>query len=246
SWAMEVFHNALPQSVEIRSPRAWATSLLGIDEYLRRLDGDRVVSQIRAALVDKLLELYDSTASVDWPWFEPALSYDNAVLPHALILSGRASGDARALDVGLRALTWLVKVQRAPAGHFRPIGCNGFYCSGGQRADFDQQPIEAWATLSACIEAYRATEDPSWLNEVRLAFEWFLGRNDLGIELYDASTGGCHDGLHPDRVNENQGAESTLAFLLSLAELQQLESSLAAFRRAAEAAADLPNGQVVV
>jgi hypothetical protein len=100
--------------------------------------------------------------------------------------------------------------------------------------------------LSACIEAYRATEDPSWLNEVRLAFEWFLGRNDLGIELYDASTGGCHDGLHPDRVNENQGAESTLAFLLSLAELQQLESSLAAFRRAAEAAADVPNGQVVV
>ncbi|MBA3481379.1 MAG: glycosyltransferase, partial [Pirellulales bacterium] len=123
SWAMEVFHNALPQSVEIRSPRAWATSLLGIDEYLRRLDGDRVVSQIRSALVEKLLELYDSTASVDWPWFEPALSYDNAVLPHALILSGRASGDARALDVGLRALTWLVKVQRAPAGHFRPIGC---------------------------------------------------------------------------------------------------------------------------
>ena len=93
--------------------------------------------------------------------------------------------------------------------------------------------------VSACIEAYHATEEPFWLNEARLAFDWFLGRNDLGVELYDASTGGCRDGLHQDRANQNQGAESTLSFLLALAELKQLESSLAAFRRAAEAAADL-------
>ena len=245
SWAMEVFHNALPHSTEIVSPRAWAGTLLGIDEYLRRLGGDRVVSQIRATLVEKLLDLHDRVATDDWPWFEESLSYDNAVLPHALILSGRSSGDARAQEVGLQSLRWLAKVQRAPRGHFRPIGSNGFHRRGGQRADFDQQPIEAWATVSACIEAYRATEEPSWLNEVRLAFEWFLGRNDLGVELYDASTGGCHDGLHPDRVNENQGAESTLAFLLSLAELKQLESSLTAFRRAAEAAADSPDVQLV-
>ena len=90
--------------------------------------------------------------------------------------------------------------------------------------------------VSACVEAYRTTEDSRWLNEARLAFEWFLGRNDLGLELYDASTGGCYDGLHEDRINENQGAESTLAFLLSLAELNLVESSLAAFRRAAEKA----------
>jgi len=245
SWAMEIFHRALPNSVEISSPRAWAATLVGIDEYLRRLGGDRVVSQVRAALIEKLMELYERTSSDNWQWFEETLSYDNALLPHALILSGRASGDARALETGLRSLGWLAKVQRAPRGHFRPIGSNGFYRRGHQRADFDQQPIEAWATVSACVEAYRATEQPSWLNEARLAFEWFLGRNDLGVELFDASTGGCHDGLHPDRVNENQGAESTLAFLLSLAELQQLESSLAAFRRAAEAAADTLDGKLV-
>ena len=244
-WAMDVFHQALPNSLEISSPRAWAGTLIGIDEYLRRLSGDRIVSQVRSALVEKLVDLYERTATNEWPWFEETLSYDNALLPHALIASGRSSGDATTLELGLRTLSWLVKVQRAPRGYFRPIGSNGFYRRGGQRADFDQQPIEAWATVAASVEAYRATEAPFWLNEARLAFEWFLGRNDLGIELYDASTGGCHDGLHPDRVNENQGAESTLAFHLSLAELQQLENSLSAFRRAAEAAADTPEAAAV-
>jgi hypothetical protein len=235
---MEVFHRALPNSLEISSPRAWAAALIGIDEYLRRLGGDRGVNQIRTSLVEKLMDLYHRTSSEDWQWFEETLSYDNAILPHALILSGRASGDPKALDIGLRCLSWLMKVQRSPRGHFQPIGSNGFYRRGGHRADFDQQPIEAWATIAACVEAYRATDESTWLYEARLAFEWFLGRNDLGVEVYDASTGGCHDGLHPDRVNENQGAESTLAFLLSLAELQQLEGSLATFRRAAEAAAE--------
>jgi hypothetical protein len=140
------------------------------------------------------------------------------------------------LERGLEALRWLAQIQTSENGHFRPIGSNGFYPRGGQRADFDQQPIEALAMVSACVEAYRTTEDSRWLNEARLAFEWFLGRNDLGLELYDASTGGCYDGLHEDRINENQGAESTLSFLLSLAELNLLESSLAAFRRAAEKA----------
>ena len=148
----------------------------------------------------------------------------------------RVIEDAQATEIGLRTLDWLSQLQRAPRGHFRPIGSNGFYRRGEQRADFDQQPIEALAMVSACAEAYRTTEDPRWLNEARLAFEWFLGRNDLGLELYDPSTGGCYDGLHEDRINENQGAESTLAFLLSLAELNLVESSLAAFRRAAEMA----------
>jgi len=238
-WAMEVFHQALPTSVEITSPRTWASTLMGIDQYLRRFGGDWAVTQVRAALVERLVDLHQRASSLTWPWFEETLSYDNAALSHALILSGRASGEAGVQELGLRSLKWLVGVQRAPGGHFRPIGSDGFHSRGGPRADFDQQPIEAWATVAACVEAYRTTEDLTWLNEARLAFEWFLGRNDLGVELYDASTGGCHDGLHADRVNENQGAESTLAFLLSLAELQQLESSLAAFRRAAEAAAEL-------
>jgi hypothetical protein len=155
-------------------------------------------------------------------------------LPHALILSGRWANNPRALEVGLESLRWLAENNRAPSGHFRPIGSNGFYTRGEEAAEFDQQPLEAHAMVSACIEAYRATDDAFWLDQAHSAFEWFLGRNDLGLPLYDATSGGCRDGLHQDRVNQNQGAESTLAFLLSLAEMQYLENSLAAFRQVTE------------
>jgi hypothetical protein len=134
------------------------------------------------------------------------------------------------LATGLKALRWLVKVQTSAAGAFRPIGSNGFYRRGGERAQFDQQPIEAQATISACIEAYHATSDLFWVGEARRAFEWFLGRNDLGLALYDAGTGGCRDGLHVDRLSQNQGAESTLAFLLALAEERALQNTLTSFK----------------
>jgi len=232
SWAASHFELALPAIQETTSPRAWAFALLGIREYLRRLGGDRLSAQARDTLTARLIDLYERTATPDWPWFEEVLSYDVARLPQALIATGRDGGNARALEVGLHALGWLVTVQRAPQEHFRAIGCNGFYRKGHKRARFDQQPIEANATVSACLEAYRATQDPAWMNEARSAFEWFLGRNDLGQDLYDPGTGGCCDGLQEDRVNRNQGAESTLAFLLSLAEMSLLESSVAAFRQA--------------
>jgi hypothetical protein len=226
----------------MRSPRAWASTLIGIDEYLNALSGDPGVRQIQDGLVSKLMELHEQIAANDWQWFETGLSYENALLSHALVLNGHRRGENAVLQIGLRTLEWLTTQQRAPRGHFRPIGSNGFYRKNSQRADFDQQPIEACATVAASIAAYRVTEHPAWLNEARLAFEWFLGRNDLAAQVYDPSSGGCHDGLHADRVNENQGAESTLAFLQSLAELNQLESSLAAFRRAAEVPAEVSNG----
>jgi glycosyltransferase involved in cell wall biosynthesis len=232
AWAASHFELALPTILDLNAPRAWAFGLLGIHEYLRRFSGDRVIGQARDALTALLVELYERTATPEWPWFEEILTYDNARLPHALIAAGRDSGDARALEIGLGALGWLVKIQRAPQGHFRAIGCHGFYPKGQEPARFDQQPIEANATVAACLEAYRATQDPLWMNEARSPFEWFLGRNDLGQELYDPGTGGCCDGLQEDRINRNQGAESTLAFLLSLAEMNVLESSMAAFRQA--------------
>jgi glycosyltransferase involved in cell wall biosynthesis len=232
AWAAAHFELALPPFPEMTSPRAWAFGLLGIHEYLVRFSGDRLTGHARDALTTLLIDLYERTATPDWPWFEEILSYDNARLPHALIAGSRDGGNTRALELGLNALTWLVEVQRAPQGHFRAIGCNGFYPKGQVPARFDQQPIEAAATVAACLEAYRATQDQRWINEARSSFEWFLGRNDLGQELYDPSTGGCWDGLQEDRINRNQGAESTLAFLLSLAEMNLLESSLAAFRQA--------------
>ena len=125
-------------------------------------------------------------------------------------------------EAGLESLSWLADLQRADmsGGHFVPIGSNGFYTKNGERAQFDQQPIEAQAMVSACLAAYRFTANENWFKEARLAFEWFLGRNDLHLALYDSTTGGCRDGLHADRLNENQGAESTLAFLQSLLEIK--------------------------
>jgi hypothetical protein len=231
-WAASHFELALPPVLQMSSPRAWAFALLGIHEYFRRFSGDRVTGQMRDSLAGRLADIFERTATPDWPWFEEVLTYDNARLPQALLTVGRDVGDARLLETGLRALSWLVQIQRAPQRHFRAIGSNGFFRKGGEPARFDQQPIEACATVSACLEAYRATQDVVWMNEARSAFEWFLGRNDLGLELYDPTTGGCCDGLHDDRVNRNQGAESTLAFLLSLAEMNLLKSSLAAFRQA--------------
>jgi hypothetical protein len=137
------------------------------------------------------------------------------------------------LATGLKALSWLVKLQTSETRSFRPIGSNGFYTRGKPRAQFDQQPIEAQATVAACIAAYQATGDTLWVMEARRAFEWFLGRNDLGLALYDAGTGGCRDGLQVDRLNPNEGAESTLAFLIALAEMQALQNSLTSFKETA-------------
>lgn len=232
SWAAPQFERALPAVLETTSPRTWAFGLLGIREHLRRFGGERHATQARDILIARLIDIFDRTNTPDWPWFEEILSYDIARLPQALIGAGHQSGNTRAIEVGLQTLGWLVKVQTAPQEHFRAIGSNGFYRKGRERARFDQQPIEACATVSACLEAYRVTQNSVWLKEARSAFEWFLGRNDLGQELYDPSTGGCFDGLQEDRLNRNQGAESTLAFLLSLAEMNLLKSSLAAFRQA--------------
>jgi glycosyltransferase involved in cell wall biosynthesis len=228
--AGQLFVDALPPVLRFSSPRAWAFALIGIYEYLRRLSGDSVVTQARTVLIAKLMELYDRTAAPDWPWFEEELSYDNAKLAHALILIGRATGDKAVFERGLETLRWLVKLQTSENGHFRPIGSNGFFRRHGVRANFDQQPVEAQAMMSACLEAYRSTSDPWWHNQARRAFDWFIGWNDLGLELYAPNTGGCHDGLHVDRLNRNQGAESTLAFLLSLTELRLTQNLVTSFR----------------
>jgi hypothetical protein len=130
----------------------------------------------------------------------------------------------------LSTLRWLNELQLSEKGHFRPIGSNGFYRRGSPRANFDQQPIEAHAMVSACLEAYRATSDTWWYEQAQRAFDWFIGWNDLGLELYSPESGGCRDGLHVDRVNGNQGAESTLAFLLSLGEMRSAQSMVVSFK----------------
>jgi hypothetical protein len=203
--------------------------LIGIQEFLREFSDNATARAARVVLTEKLVTLWQNHATEDWPWFESSATYDNARICQALIMSGRWMPHPEALEIGLQSLRWLASIQRTQAGHFRPIGSNGFYTKGGARADFDQQPVEAQAMVSACLEAYLNTRDVFWMGEAKRAFEWFLGRNDLGQPIYDSTTGGCGDGLHHDRVNANQGAESSLAFHLALAEMTRAEHPFTPF-----------------
>jgi glycosyltransferase involved in cell wall biosynthesis len=221
-----LFQRGLPTVENFTSPRAWAFALLAIQEYLRAFSGDRSANQLREVLTNRLVELFRTNSSDDWVWFEPVVTYDNARISQAMILSGYWTSRGDVVEIGLRSLRWLVEQQRAEGGHFAPIGSNGFWTRGNECARFDQQPVEAYAMIAACVEAHSLTGDTTWHRAARRCFEWFLGRNDLGQPLYDSSTGGCCDALHPDRVNQNQGAESSLAFQLALAEMTRAEAVL--------------------
>jgi glycosyltransferase involved in cell wall biosynthesis len=224
--AGRLFELAVPAIRTFNSPRALAFAALGLQQYLDYFPGDRAALQTRDELAHRLLDTYISSHSPDWHWFEDVLAYSNARLPQALIACAANTSDRIMLAAGLEALDWIVTMQRCETkGHFVPIGTQGFYHKGSERARFDQQPVEAGATVSACLQAFRATADDRWLKEAWSAFNWFLGDNDLQIVLYDSSTGGCRDGLHPDRANENQGAESTLSFLMALLEMRLLEDA---------------------
>jgi glycosyltransferase involved in cell wall biosynthesis len=219
--AGRLFEAAVPATLSFTSPRAWAFSILGMQAYLDWFPGDRAIQGVRNTLANRLLDIYERTHSATWRWFEKSLSYSNARLSQALILAGWRSDNQRMIEAGMDSLKWLVAEQhRDDKEIFVPIGSNGFFIEGSEKARFDQQPVEACATVSACLEVYRLTEEGLWFEEAQRVFRWFLGKNDLQVQLYDATTGGCRDGLHPDRINENQGAESTLSFLMALQEMQ--------------------------
>ena len=215
-----LFHAALPVVSTFSSPRAWAFALLGIEQYLHAFEGDRHVQAAGRAIADRLLQLFRRTNQPDWPWCEDRVTYCNARLPQALIATGAWTGDESMITTGLRSLEWLMTIQRTPDGYFAPIGTRGFFERGMAAAVFDQQPVDACATVSACMHAFRATGDHRWAEHARSAFTWFLGQNQLQQPLYQPLSGGCRDALHADRVNENEGAESTLSFLLSLMEMR--------------------------
>lgn len=218
--AGQLFRNALLAVVSLVHPRTWAFALLGLDAFLRCMPDEVSALALRGDLTARLMRRFAEHARDDWHWLADDATYDNARLPHALILAGSGMQNKEVLETGLRALRWLVSIQTSAAGCFQPIGSDGFCHRDGTRARFDQQPVEVSATVSACLAASFATGDQSWKTLAHEIFEWFLGRNDLGLPLYDEGTGGCRDALHADRVNENEGAESTLAFHLALADLR--------------------------
>jgi glycosyltransferase involved in cell wall biosynthesis len=221
-WAACLFAEALPTAEAFRSPRAWAFTLLGLSAYCAVAPDDLHAQEVRHSLADRLMSALAAVETPDWVWFEEGLAYDNARLSQALMLTGMATQKPAYVEAGLRSLRWLMTQQTAPAGHFRPVGTAGF---GDQRKHpraFDQQPVEATATVAACLTAWRADGDAEWKAVATRVFGWFLGSNDLSVTLVDPHTGSCRDGLHPDRANENRGGESVLSYLLSLAEIRQL------------------------
>jgi hypothetical protein len=215
-----IFQGALPAALSLTSPRAWAYALLGIDEYLRAFEGDSNVESMRAQLASKLMVRFQESQTAEWPWFEDRLTYCNGRLPQALLVSAARMGNGEMAAVAVRSLEWLVSQHLAKDGTFSPIGSNGFHVRGADRATFDQQPVEACSMVSACLDAHRVTGQARFLEHARQAFQWFLGQNPREAPVYDARTGGCRDGIHVDRLNENQGAESTLSFLTALAEMR--------------------------
>ena len=227
-WAAALFKTALPAVEQFRSPRAWAFTLLGLDAYCALVVGDLAAGRMREVLVDRLAAAFHATESKDWCWFEDVLAYDNARLSQAMLVTGAALKRAPLVEIGLASLRWLMALQTTPDGYFRPVGTESFGVARKAPQAFDQQPVEAAAAISACLAAWRVNDSAEWTAGAMCAFDWFVGGNDLQTSLIDPDTGGCLDGLHPDRPNENKGAESAVSYLLGLAEVRQ-------FARAAEA-----------
>ena len=226
-WATSLFRTALPPVEAFQSPRAWAFALLGLNAYCAVVVGDGTANRLRLVLAERLLALLSSVKTSDWLWFEESLSYDNARLPQALIVTGSALQSSEMIDAGLTSLGWLMELQTTSEGIFRPVGTESFGEVRHRPRAFDQQPVEAAAAISACIAAIRVSSDGAWSVGAQRAFNWFLGANDLRTPLVDVETGSCRDGLHDDRPNENRGAESVLSYLIGLAEIRQMTRAMA-------------------
>ena len=223
SHAADLFQSALPAVEHFNSPRAVAFAIIGIHALLSlNRDNIRVETMCRI-LSDKLMQWFRNNASEDWPWCEETLTYDNARLPQALLLSGQRLGDDEMLQTALRALAWLKNIQHDKSDcYFAAIGNHGWFTRGGDKAQFDQQPIEAAAMIDAYIEAFNITREEEWITCAYRCLNWYLGDNELHISLYDHATGGCRDGLKTQGANENQGAESTLCWLMALLAIYKL------------------------
>jgi glycosyltransferase involved in cell wall biosynthesis len=222
--ATSLFNQALPAAETFEHPRASALALIGINAYLGRFAGDTGAKRVARLLARRILRDFKRNATDDWYWFEDILTYDNGKLAQALLETGTTLESARMVEVGLKTLEWLTEVQSAN-GMFRPVGNDGWYQKGGARARFDQQPIEAQSMIEAYAAAFAATGEMRWVDLADQVFQWFLGQNDLAAPLWDPKTGACYDGLGPEGPNLNQGAESTLAWLLSLADMYKLRAA---------------------
>jgi hypothetical protein len=222
-WAVDLFAEALPAAEMFLSPRAWAFTLLGLDAYCSIVVDNALALRLRHLLAERLVAIFSAVETTGWTWFEEGLAYDNARLAQALLVTGVATQAPRYTRPGLLSLRWLMTLQTSLDGAFRPVGTDSFGELRALPRPFDQQPVEAAASISACLAAWRADGDSEWIAQASRVFAWFLGSNDLSLPLVDVETGSCRDGLHRDRPNENRGAESVLSYLLGLCELRQIQ-----------------------
>lgn len=213
-WAARLFDHCAPMALRFKNPRAIAFAVLGADERLERDPENALAREMIERGGAFLCALWKTGRRPGWDWFEAGLSYDNARLAEALMRAGRRMPSLPHEEAGLAALDWLATFQTAEQGHFRAVGSESFD-HAGEALPFDQQPLEAWATVAACGTSYRLTGQTVWRDHAETAYAWFLGRNDRGIALGDIGSGRCFDGLTPRGVNRNSGAESILAFHLA-------------------------------
>ena len=214
-WALKLFDEVAPIAADLAAPRARAFAALGGHELLKRCPDHQLARSLLHQSAEQLMQLYAQRSRDGWEWFEPALAYDNARLPETLIRAGLTLGDPMMVERGLSCLAWLVIQQTSPCGIFRPVGCKGFGRPYAPPLAFDQQPLEATATIDAAAAAYEACGEEKWRRVARNAFAWFFGDNDAGAPLADTGEGSCRDGLMATGINRNQGAESILSLHLA-------------------------------
>jgi glycosyltransferase involved in cell wall biosynthesis len=220
--AVRLFLDGLAAVESFTSPRSWAFVIIGLHTYMEIFGGDTMARRLRTLLAEKLFALFQKGAGADWLWCEDSLTYANAKLPHALILAGQWIPDPEMFKMGIDALTWLLEKQKAPDGHLSVVGNLNWHNRDGLTSNFDQQPIEVMCLIDACAEAFRSTGEMEWLDQGQRCLGWFLGSNDLNEQIYDFKTGGCCDGIQTTGVNANQGAESTLSWLISLLSMYEI------------------------
>ncbi len=219
-FASKLFQSAVKPLQDSRSPRTWAYLILGAAALLEGQPNEKSARSLLESMAGRLHNLFKQIAHRDWMWIEPRLAYANARIPQAMIQAGYVLDREELLNDGLASLKWLLARQTTENGDFAPVGSAGAGPSEFGSVQFDQQPIEAASTVSACLTAYRVSGQPQFLADATRCFEWFLGRNVLGLTLVNSEYGGCFDGLQRDGVNRNQGAESTLSYLTAFTELR--------------------------
>ena len=221
---LNLFNRALPAVGDFKSLRGLAYSLIGITMYLNRFDGDSNAKRFRDTIAEFIYKRYLENSELSWRWFEDICTYANPRIPQSLIYAGYQMGRDDMVNAGIDSLKWLLEIQKDQNGYFIPIGNQGWFKKGGEKARFDQQPIEAASMIDAITTVFAITGDKQWKEEAINVFEWFLGKNDLHSSLYDYTTGGCRDGIQADGVNMNQGAESTISWLLALLKIYSLKT----------------------